>query len=1224
SKRNWRTRLSLFVVLAYLIGLLSPSMALAEPVVVQPLVPQATVVAEYDFEDGEQGWWGRGTGVTVTSVTTVAHTGTHSLQVEGRTEGWNGPAINALSLLEVGATYEISGCVRLVAGTPVTRTNFGIEYKPVGGSTSWHWLGVEDNTTDADWACMSGTFEYTEEAETLTLYAESASTTASFYIDDVTIMMTSPPPTPAVATYDFEDATTQGWYGRGATVTVVSDTVHMGGYALQVTGRTDGWNGPAVNVLSLLEVGATYEISGCIRLAAGTPAARTNFALEYTPVGGSTAYPWLGVENNTTDADWACMSGSFEYTEEAETLNLYAESSDATASFYIDDIAIVMTSPPPPTALFIYDFEDNTTQDWYGRGATVTVVTDTVHTGDYALQVTGRTDGWNGPALNVLTLLEVGATYQITGCIRLAEGLGPFRTNFALEYTVGGSSSYPWLGSDSNTTSDAWSCVTGSFKYTDAADALTLYAECSDATASFYIDDVIIVMTEPPSTEPPPPIQDIPSVYEFHEDDFLVGAALEPTQLTSDRHVELFTKHFNSLTAENAMKPGSIQPEEGVFNWTGADALADFARANNVAIHGHTLVWHQQAAEWMFENAAGEPLTPTLENKQLVLDRLEDHIVAVVNRYEDVVNVWDVVNEVIDASQDDCLRRSRWYELTGSDYISTAFTIAHREAPTATLILNDYGETDPAKRQCMYDVVQDLQDQGVPVHGIGMQMHINIQNPPLSAIDQTIAMFAELGQVHITELDMSIYTNDVDSYDEVPEEVLIKQGYRYKDIFEIFRSHAADIGSVTFWGLADDHTWLSSFPIDRINLPLLFDEELQAKWAYWGIIDPSQLPVLIKEQLVSEATPVVDGMTETLWEMLPWIDIGSTGTMTASFQTRWDDADNLYLIVKVEDPTEDAGDKVEVFIDQNNGKTATYEGDDRYYTFPSETFLGMNFVIMTDTQGYVLEARLPLTATLAPGTRLGFDVRVTDGSDDSVLSWNDPTHSQLTNPSQFGTLVLIDEIKLTTAIEGTPVIDGYADSLWNDAMEIETNVWVQGTSGATAKVKTMWDENHLYVYAVVSDTLLSKVSDNPWEEDSIEVFVDQNNAKTTSYEADDGQYRVNFDNEQSFGGAASADTLTSATRVIAGTPATLLIDGAYIVEAAITLTEVMPQPGLFIGFDFQVNNDENGDGARDSVAIWNDPTGQSYQNTSRLGVLQFVERPAHMIYLPLILRAYTP
>ncbi|MBN2389990.1 MAG: endo-1,4-beta-xylanase [Anaerolineae bacterium] len=1073
SKRSWRKRLSLFVVLAYLVGLLSPAMVTAEPVAAQSLAPQETVIATYDFEDGEQGWWSFG-GSTVAATTEAAHSGTQSLKVTDRTADYEGAATNVLSLLEVGATYTISGCTRLLSGQAVTET-------------------------------------------------------------------------------------------------------------------------------------------------------RTIITMKHT-AGGTDTYSWVAPtgEKEVTADGWTCVQGTYEYTEEATELTLYVQSPAATTSFYIDDVTIVMTSPPP--VVFIYDYEDGTSQGWYARGVATTeiaVVTDTVHTADYALQVTGRSDGYHGPALNVLNLLEVGATYQISGCIRLAEGLGPFRTNFALQYTIGESSSYPWLGSDDATTSDAWSCVTGSFKYTTEADGLTLYAECSDANASFYIDDVVIVMTEPPSTEPPPPIQDIPSVYAFHEDDFLVGAALEPTQLTSDRHVELFLKHFNSLTAENAMKPGSIQPEEGVFNWTGADALADFARANDVAIHGHTLVWHQQAAEWMFENAAGEPLTPTLENKQLVLDRLEDHIVEVVNRYKDVVNVWDVVNEVIDASQDDCLRRSRWYELTGSDYISTAFTIAHREAPTATLILNDYGETDPAKRQCMYDVVQGLQAEGVPVHGIGMQMHINIQNPSVAAIEETIEMFAELGEVHITELDMSIYTNDVDSYDEVPEEVLIKQGYRYKEIFEVFRSHAADIGSVTFWGLADDHTWLTGHPIDRINLPLLFDEELQAKWAYWGIMDPSQLPVPIKEYFVSWATPVVDGMTETLWEILPWVEIGSTGTMTASYQARWDDANNLYVIVKVEDPTANPGDKVEVFVDQNNGKTETYEADDRYYTFPSQTFLGMNYIIITDTQGYVLEARLPLSETLEAGKRVGFDVRVTDGSDDSVLSWNDPTHSQLTNPSQFGTLILIDEIKLTTAIEGTPVIDGYADALWTDATEIETDVWVAGTNGATAKVKTMWDENHLYVYAVVSDTLLSKESANPWEEDSIEVFVDQNNAKTTSYEADDGQYRVNFDNEQSFGGAASADTLTSATRVIVGTPETLLIDGAYIVEAAITLTHVMPEPGVFIGFDFQVNDDENGDGVRDSVVVWSDPTGQSYQNTSQLGVLQFIER-VRMIYLPLVMRAYTP
>ncbi|HOT90185.1 MAG TPA: endo-1,4-beta-xylanase [Anaerolineae bacterium] len=1027
-----------------------------------------------------------------------------------------------------------------------------------------------------------------------------------------------------MATYGFEDGTTQGWYGRGAAVVASVTTVaHEGSRSLSVTGRTAGWNGPAIDLRNLLVVGGTYRISGCIRLAAGTPVTRTNFTMEYKPVGGSTAWRWLGGENNTTDAAWSCVSGSFDYTAEAETLTLYAESASATADFFIDDVTIVMTKPP---TIATYGFEDNTPQGWYARGGAgiaVDVVTDTVHTGNYALKVTGRTGGWNGPALNVLDLLEVGATYEISGCIRLAEGLGPFRTNFALQYTIGGSSTYPWLGHNDNTTSSAWSCVSGSFKYTTQADALTLYAECADPNASFYIDDVTIVMTEPPTAAPPPPIQqDIPSVHEHYAADFLIGAALEPTQLASDRHVELFKKHFNSLTPENVMKPASIQPTEGNFNWTNADALANFARQNHVAVHGHTLVWHQQAAEWMFQDAEGNPLEATPENKELVLQRLEDHIRAVVDRYKDVVNVWDVVNEVIDPGQPDCLRRSEWYRLTGSDYISKAFTIAHQVAPTATLILNDYSETDPAKRQCMYNVVKGFQDQGVPINGIGMQMHINIETPSVSAIEETIEKFSELGEVHITEMDMSIYTNDNDAYTTVPEEVLIKQGYRYKDIFDVFRRHADKIGSVTFWGMADDHTWLATWPRERTNLPLLFDKDLQAKWAYWGIIDPTRLPVFIQVQDVSKATPVVDGMTETLWEMLPWIPIGSTGAMTASYQTRWDE-NNLYIIVNVEDPTADDGDKVEVFVDQNNHKSATYEGDDRYYTFPSGTFM-MDYVVITNTHGYVLEAKLPLTATLAPGTRLGFDVRVTDGSDPThPISWNDPTNSQLTSTANFGTLILIDEIKLTKAIKGTPVIDGIADALWADANEISTNVWVQGAGGATAKVKTMWDDTHLYVYAVVSDSLLSKASTNPWEEDSIEVFVDQNNAKTTSYEPDDGQYRVNFDNEQSFGGMASTATFTSATFIIPADQ-TLLMEGAYIVEAAITLTQVMPQPGVFIGFDFQVNDDADGNGTRDSVAIWNDPTGESWRNTSRLGVLQFVERPVRKIYLPLVLRAYTP
>jgi len=949
-------------------------------------------------------------------------------------------------------------------------------------------------------------------------------------------------------------------------------------------------------------------------MAAGEAPARIIMAMERTPVGGDTTWDWIAPSDpaGVTDAAWVTLSGSYTFADPAEGLNLYLESDSATAAYYIDDIVIVMTAEPPTQEVNIFHgFEDGTTQGWaarYGFGV-VENSTEVAHGGTHSLKMSGRTANWHAPILDIRDVVTVGVQYDVSVWARLALTETTTDMRVSVEFKPAGipTSTYQTVINNAPVSPDGWTQFAGKYTLAQEVDYLTIYLETASApTATFYIDDFSFSNTSHP------PIQtDIPSVYETYASDFIVGAALETDGIASTRHEQLTLKHFNSVTAGNAMKPGPIHPSEDVYNWTNADMVANFARDNGLYVHGHTLVWHSQAAEWMFKDANGDPLEATPQNKQLLLDRMEAHIRTVVPRYNDVVNVWDVVNEVIDPAEDDCLRRSEWYRLAGTDYISVAFQIAREMAPTATLILNDYGETSPAKRQCMYDVVKNLQDQGVPIDGIGMQMHINIQNPTVAAIEETIEMFAELGEVHITELDMSIYPNDTDRYTTVPPEVLIKQGYRYKAIFEALRRQGAagtgNLQSVTFWGLADDATWLTWHPIERINLPLLFDEELQAKHAYWGIIDPSRLPVFVQEQFVSRATPVLDGATETLWDMLPWIEIPAAGDLAAAFQARWDE-DYLYVIVDVQDATTSTEDMVEIFVDQNNAKTTTYQNDDLHYTFPSQTMM-LHYVITPNDQGYVLEARIPVSVALASGARLGFDLRVTDSSQPTEpISWNDPTHSQNTNPSQFGTLILIDELRLTTAIQGTPVIDGRWEALWTSATEIETAVWVTGRSGATAKVRTLWDEDHLYIYAVVSDTLLSKASANAWEEDSIEVFIDQNNSKAASYEPDDGQFRVNFDNEPSFNGAAaSADTLTSATWIIPADQ-TVLLDGTYVVEAAISLTHVTPAPGVFIGFDFQVNNDEDGNGARDSVVVWNDPTGQSYQNTSRLGVLQFITK----------------
>lgn len=185
-------------------------------------------------------------------------------------------------------------------------------------------------------------------------------------------------------------------------------------------------------------------------------------------------------------------------------------------------------------------------------------------------------------------------------------------------------------------------------------------------------------------------------------------------------------------------------------------------------------------------------------------------------------------------------------------------------------------------------------------------------------------------------------------------------------------------------------------------------------------------------------------------------------------------------------------------------------------------------------------------------------------------------------------------LKQTKVTYGKPVIDAKKDDIWKKAASVKTDVWVIGNSGATATAQLLWDEKYLYVLADVKDPLRSKLSSNAHEQDSIEIFIDQNKDQTTFYQEDDAQYRVNFDNEASFGGNARKENFKSATR---------LTSGGYTVEVAIPLDSVRAEGQRWIGFDLQVNDDGAGDGKRSSVSIWSDSSGNSYQDTSGFGSL---------------------
>lgn len=344
------------------------------------------------------------------------------------------------------------------------------------------------------------------------------------------------------------------------------------------------------------------------------------------------------------------------------------------------------------------------------------------------------------------------------------------------------------------------------------------------------------------TTTGPPPIPEGGLAGVFG-DDFTVGVAVEPQHLAADG--ELIATHFNRLTAENSMKFSSLQPTEGNFTWTNADTIANFARERNMPMTGHTLVWHRQTPAWVFADLTpGDP-----DSIEILRSRMQTHIEAVVGRYGDVVDNWDVVNEVIsdDSSQTyrDGDEGSDWYAYFGSEeYVYWAFRYTYdaleAQSPGSAagkLYYNDYNANLKIER--IIPMLDDIREQGVPVDGIGLQAHWRLDWPPVSEIEQTILTAVDAGYaVKISELDLTIY-NDYPSGEFTPapeieftEELEAMQAQRYVELFELFRRYNVEVTSVSVWGLSDDQTWLDNEPVSgRNNHPLLFDDNREPKQA---------------------------------------------------------------------------------------------------------------------------------------------------------------------------------------------------------------------------------------------------------------------------------------------------------------------------------------------------------------------------------------------------------
>ena len=337
-----------------------------------------------------------------------------------------------------------------------------------------------------------------------------------------------------------------------------------------------------------------------------------------------------------------------------------------------------------------------------------------------------------------------------------------------------------------------------------------------------------------------PPVEDPTGYKDTYKDYFTVGVAVNMRNVSDPDQIALIKKNFNSITAENDMKPVSLQPREGEWNWENADKIANFCRENNIPLRGHCLCWHSQFADWMFVDEKGNDVP-----KEVFYERLRTHIHAVVNRYKDVVYAWDVVNEAM-ADGDGRMnpwtrevpspyRQSRHFKLCGDEFIAKAFEFAREADPDALLFYNDYNAADPAKRDRIYNMVKKMKDAGVPIDGIGMQGHYNIYGPAMADVEAAIQKYSTIvDQIHFTELDIRINEEmggqlrfSRGEVKPVPEHVKVLHEAQYADLFKLFRKYRNVITNVTFWNLSDRDSWLG-----QNNYPLPFDKDYKPKRVY--------------------------------------------------------------------------------------------------------------------------------------------------------------------------------------------------------------------------------------------------------------------------------------------------------------------------------------------------------------------------------------------------------
>ena len=742
-------------------------------------------------------------------------------------------------------------------------------------------------------------------------------------------------------------------------------------------------------------------------------------------------------------------------------------------------------------------------------------------------------------------------------------------------------------------------------------------------------------------TKPKPEIEEnIPdwkaSVTESLGNGSIAGTAIMSSEISDDTLMALVKKHFNAVTFGNELKPDAlfnyqigqsvdsttitfqgkelkvpvVNDKQENLDFSRADAMLDKilewnnANPNNkIRVRGHVLVWHSQTPEWFFHE--DYDVAKPYADKETMNRRLEWFIFSVFDhyfgkaangKYDGLFYGWDVVNEAVngntyrddkvisdasDTSTSDTRHGSNsmwWRVYKSNEFIINAFKYANKYAPNdVELYYNDFGETDNTKCEGIVKLINDVKSaDGTRLDAFGMQAHYNVDGFSAAQFKSVAKKYAQAaGKVQLTELDFKA-SSTYDGTAATRESEYTKMAYCHKNLYEAIKALKAEgtnVSGLTVWGVIEPNSWLHSQSdlgggaSGSAQCPLLFDGNYKAKPAYWAYVDATKLQPAIQKVTITEAKDGnIAGETYTI----------DQGEVQAEFIPVWD-ADGLTVQVKVKDTTVNDADAVTVYVDPENSASDIKPHKVTVARTAAAAIAG----------GYQATVKVSMKG-LKVAQQISLDVVV--NNDGETGSFNDLTGKQESSSKYYAVATMKPGIEKIPY--GTISVDADADAAWGNAVNIPLTI--NKGSEASANAKVLWDDDNLYVYATVKDAALDKTGAQTHEQDSLEVFIDEDNGKTASYGEDDKQYRINYENEQSFNGKKClAENVKSATKTI---------DGGYVVEAAFKWTDIKPANGTKIGLEFQINDAK--DGKRIGTLSWYDETGMGWSGSNVYGTVE--------------------